>query len=62
MLPILLENVSFRSENRFQPVIEAWEAIRGHVNKKGGSIDILRRRSRLTALCLQAGHPRYWKR
>jgi hypothetical protein len=35
MLPMLLENVSFRSENRFQPVIEALEVIRRHVNKKG---------------------------
>src|SRR5215472_3644819 len=35
MLPMLLENVSFRSENRFQPVIEALAAIRRHVNKKG---------------------------
>ena len=34
-LPMLLENVSLRRENRFQPVIEAWEAIRRHVNKKG---------------------------
>jgi hypothetical protein len=32
---MLLENVSLRSENRFQPVMEAWEAIRRHVNKKG---------------------------
>jgi TnpA family transposase len=35
MLPMLLENVSFRSENRFQPVIDALEAIQRHVNKKG---------------------------
>ena len=35
MLPMLLENISFRSENRFQPVIEALAAIRRNVNKKG---------------------------
>jgi len=61
-LPMLLENVSLRRENRFQPVIEAWEAIRRHVTKRGGSIDILKRRSRWTAWCLPAGHPRYGKR
>jgi hypothetical protein len=35
MLPMLLDNVIFRSENRFQPVIEALDAIRRNVNKKG---------------------------
>jgi hypothetical protein len=32
MLPMLLDNVAFRSENRFQPVIEALEYIHRHVN------------------------------
>jgi hypothetical protein len=35
MLPMLLDNVDFRSENRFQPVIEALEVIHRHVNEKG---------------------------
>jgi hypothetical protein len=35
MLPMLLENIPFRSENRFQPVIEALDAISHHLNKKG---------------------------
>jgi len=35
MLPMMLDNVAFRSENRFQPVIEALEYIHRHVNEKG---------------------------
>jgi hypothetical protein len=35
MLPMLLGNIPFRSENRFQPIIEALDAIHCNVNKKG---------------------------
>jgi hypothetical protein len=36
-LPMLLENVIFRSENRFQTVVEALDVMRRSVNKKGRS-------------------------
>lgn len=32
MLPVVLENLTFRSENRYQPVIEAIEVIKEHVH------------------------------
>src|SRR5215831_3212211 len=32
MLPVLLETLQFRSDNRFQPIIEALVVIRQHVN------------------------------
>ena len=34
MLPIVLENLVFRSDNRFQPVIDALTVIKRHINTK----------------------------
>ena len=59
MLPILLEGLQFRSDNRFQPVIEALAVIRRHLDSHRQHFP---RRSRSKAWSLLPGRRRSSKR